>query len=73
MVADEERDCKIEAYSTVPEILMLESNELLVQKGCSFKLPLRFEHQDEDTFGCFIFLLKDGKPWQKIIIEVIFF
>jgi len=71
-LADENEDCTIGIYSNTPEILALDSNEIHVIQGSSFKIPLKFEYQhgEDDNQRYYVFVLKQGRPWQKIVIEV---
>jgi len=71
MIADTSEDCKIDIYSTTPEILAMESNDITVTKGSLFKIALKFGNSIcEGLRECYIFLFKDNKPWLKILIQL---
>ena len=49
----------------------MDSNEVTVPKGEKFKVSLKFEYSNtEESQDCYLFLLKDNRPWQKILVEV---
>lgn len=73
IVPDEKNDCNIEIYFTHPQINGLSSHQFIVAKGCPFKIPLKFNYQEiKFLTGFCIFILKNGCPWQKIMLDLTF-
>jgi len=53
-------------------ILNMKSTDFHIDAASSTKLGLKFNYEGIDKSEYFIFLLKDGEPWQKILIRTEF-
>jgi len=58
----------MEVYCTIPGIVGPEFAGVSVPRGGTFKVPLKFE--GKEMRDCWIYVLKDGRPWQKIIMDI---
>jgi len=64
-------DAVMKIYTDVPQIINMETNEVVVPKGGVSKVSLRFYNQTGHRLDSFnLFLFKNGKPYQKIVIYV---
>ena len=68
---DPNEACVIRVYTNAPEILNMTSNEIKIPKGGSTRISLKFDPQNGNQINEFVlFLFKEKKPWQKILIRV---
>jgi len=67
-VPDTHRPCKMEVYCSIHGVVGPEFGGVSVMKGATFKVPLKFE--GKELRDCHIFILKDGRPFQKIIMDI---
>jgi len=73
MIPDSEKHVKVEVFGSLPHLVSMESHEMTVPKGNPMKISLRFEGKEEEVRNdLFVFMLKDGKPWQKVNISLAF-
>ena len=64
--------CVVRVHTDFPEILNMESNEFIAEKDIPAKICLKFEYDKDDFKEYNLFVLKNGEPWQKILILVKF-
>jgi len=68
---DKDKDCKFTIQTNMVDIVSMTTYEIMVPKGASFKIPLKFVSRGEEkTRGCLIYIFKDDKPWLKILVEI---
>jgi len=68
---DKERDCKFTIQTNMVDVVSMTTYEIMVPKGASFKIPLKFVSKGEEkTRGCLIYIFKDDRPWLKILVEI---
>jgi len=73
IVPDLEKNVKIEVFGSLPHLVAMDTHDMNVPKGNPMKISLRFEGREEEVINdIFVFILKDGKPWQKINISLAF-
>jgi len=48
------------------------SNEFVAEKGVPAKISLKFVYTNEEFKEYTLFVLKNGEPWQKILIAAHF-
>lgn len=70
MTSDNSFHSKIKIYVYPPNLTNMDTSEMLLPSGTTIKIPLKFEPKEGEKLSeFFVFVLKNGRPWQKIIID----
>lgn len=64
--------CLVQIFTDHPHILNMASNEFVAEKGVPAKISLKFVYTNEEFKEYTLFVLKNGEPWQKILIAAHF-